>query len=121
MHRQETAPIGETERMLIRLLSLNDLAALTAILSDPEVMKHSIRGVCDRAATREFIEWCSSCYASCGVGPWALIDKRSSELIGFCGVGPEVVGNAEEIILGYRLAKRYWGKGLASESASGAL
>ena len=42
----------------MRPLSLGDLSPLTEILSDPEVMKHSVRGVCDEAATRQFIEWC---------------------------------------------------------------
>ena len=41
MHKEEAVPILETERMLIRPLSLNDLPLLTVILSDTEVMKHS--------------------------------------------------------------------------------
>jgi RimJ/RimL family protein N-acetyltransferase len=109
--------ITETGRMLIRSLSLGDVPVLTEILSDPEVMKHSVRGVCDEEATRRFVEWCLACYKSHGVGPWALIEKGTSNLIGFCGVGPERVGDAEEINLGYRLARRYWGRGLATESA----
>ena len=113
--------LRETERLLIRPFCLEDVTQLASILSDPEVMRYSVRGICDDAATRKFIEWCISCYESHGVGPWALIDKKSSDLIGFCGVSPEVVDNAEEINLGYRLAKRYWGVGLASESARAAL
>lgn len=113
--------VSETARMLIRPLSLDDTAALTEILSDPEVMKYSVRGVCDEPATRSFIEWCMTCYESLGVGPWALVDKQTSALIGFCGVGPEPVDGVEEINLGYRLAKRYWGAGLATESALAAL
>ncbi|SCZ67919.1 GNAT family N-acetyltransferase [Thiohalomonas denitrificans] len=113
--------IGETERMLIRPLSLDDVPALTGILSDPEVMKHSVRGVCDEAATRKFVKWCLACYESHGVGPWALIDKESSAFIGFCGVGPERVGDAEEVNLGYRLARGYWGRGLATESTRAVL
>ena len=109
--------ISETERILIKPLSLDDAPALTEILSDPEVMKHSVRGVCDETATRKFIQECLSCYKSHGVGPWALIDKKSKDFIGFCGVGPESVGEIEEFNLGYRLAKRYWGLGLATESA----
>lgn len=111
----------ETARILIRPLSLDDVSALTEILSDQEVMKHSVRGVCDEAATRRFVEWCLDCYESHGVGPWALIEKESSTLIGFCGVGPERVGNAEEINLGYRLARRYWGIGIATEAACATL
>lgn len=79
---------------------------MTKILSDPEVMKYSIRGVCDEDATRRFIDWCLECYASLGIGPWALIAKDSGRLVGFCGVSPEEVNGVEEIGLGYRLAKR---------------
>ncbi len=102
---------------MIRPLTLADVPELTAILSDPAVMKHSIRGVCDETATRAFIEWCIACYVSHGLGPWALIDKQDSALVGFCGVGPELVGEVEELGLGYRLAQRYWNQGLATEAA----
>jgi len=109
--------INETTRMLIRPLSLGDVPALLDILGDPEVMRHSVRGVYDEPATRKFVEWCLACYASHGVGPWALVEKGTLALIGFCGVGPERVGEVEEINLGYRLARRYWGRGLATEAA----
>ena len=107
----------ETTRLHGRQLSLSDLSDLTVILSDPEVMRYSLNGVYDESATREFIEWCMECYRSHGFGPWALVEKASLELVGFCGVYPEVVGNLEEIGLGYRLSQKYWGKGLASESS----
>ncbi|MGI9276285.1 MAG: GNAT family N-acetyltransferase [Endozoicomonas sp.] len=107
----------ETKRLLVRLLSLNDLQVMTKILSDPDVMRHSVRGVCDEKATREFIEWCIACYKTHGVGPWALTEKTNGDLIGFCGLSPEVVKDTEEINLGYRLSKKYWGQQLATEAA----
>lgn len=113
--------IHKTARLLIRPLSLDDVPVLTEILSDPKVMAYSVRGVCDEAATKKFVEWCLACYRTHGVGPWALIERRTSALIGFCGVGPERVDDVEEVNLGYRLARRYWGRGLATESARGAL
>jgi RimJ/RimL family protein N-acetyltransferase len=113
--------ICKTERLILRRLSLEDVPALTKILSDPEVMKYSVNGVCDEVATRKFIEWCLSCYESHGVGPLALIDKMDSELIGFCSAGPEMVVDVEEMNLGYRLARRYWNRGLASEAARAVL
>ncbi|MGQ7262606.1 GNAT family N-acetyltransferase [Vreelandella sp. V005] len=113
--------ICETERLFIRTLSLDDVPELTTILSDPEVMEYSIRGVCDEAATRRFIEWCLENYATHRIGPWALVEKGSGKLVGFCGVSPEEVNGIEEIGLGYRLAKRYWNKGLASEAVHAVL
>lgn len=111
----------ETERLVARQLSLEDLPELTEILSDPEVMKYSIRGVCDENATRKFIDWCMECYSSHGVGPWALLEKTSGNLIGFCGVSPELVDDVEEINLGYRLARRFWNQGFATEAVNGVM
>ncbi|WP_460422907.1 GNAT family N-acetyltransferase [Pseudomonas sp. ZL2] len=114
-------PLFETPRLLVRELSRQDLPALTAILSDPEVMKFSLRGVCDEQMTGAFIDWCVQCYANYGMGQWALVDKASGELVGFCGVSPEQVAGVQEASLGYRLAMRYWRQGLASEAVKGVL
>lgn len=111
----------ETERLVARKLSHQDVPVLTAMLSDPEVMKFSVRGVCDEEATRKFVDWCLECYASHGIGPWGLYEKKSGEFIGFCGVGPELVGEVEEINLGYRLARRFWHHGYATEAVKGVL
>lgn len=111
----------ETQRLTARQLTLQDLPELTAMLSDPEVMEYSIRGVCDEAATRKFIDWCLASYSSHGVGPWALVEKGTGDFVGFCGVGPELVDGVEEVNLGYRLARRFWYRGLATEAATGTL
>jgi len=113
--------VFQTKRLIVTQLSHQDIPALTEILSDPEVMRYSVRGVCDEEATRKFIGWCQECYASHGMGPWALTEKRSGKLVGFCGIGPELVGGVEEINLGYRLARRYWNQGLATEAVKGVL
>lgn len=114
-------PLFKTERLAARQLSQQDLPALTDILSDPEVMKYSIRGVCDETATRDFIDSCLESYAAHGFGPWALEERSSGELIGFCGIGLEPVGDVDEINLGYRLAQKFWNQGLATEATQGVL
>lgn len=111
----------ETPRLSARQLSHQDLPALADILSDPEVMKYSVRGVCDRTATRKFIDWCLESYSDHSIGPWALIEKASDTFVGFCGIGPEWVADAEEINLGYRLARNHWNKGIATEAVKGVL
>lgn len=106
MHMEVMMQICETERLVIRQLSLDDVPALTEILSDPEVMKYSIRGVCDEAATRKFVEGCVAYYEAHGVGPWALVDKSGSSLIGFCGVDVQVFH--ERTVRLYRLTLEQW-------------
>ncbi|WP_375176361.1 GNAT family N-acetyltransferase [Marinobacter mobilis] len=113
--------IAETDRLILRPLGYDDLADLADILADPEVMRYSLRGVCDRAATLRFIDWCVACYRSHGLGPWALLGRSGGELLGFCGLGPEPVGEREEINLGYRLARRYWHQGFATEAVDAVL
>jgi ribosomal-protein-alanine N-acetyltransferase len=38
-------------------------------------------------------------------------------LIGYCGFFAQIVDDAEEIEIGYRLHPDYWGQGLATEAA----
>lgn len=99
----------------------DDLGELSALLKDPDVMRYSLHGVFDEAETRGFIEWCMACYCSHGFGPWAMVDRSSLELIGFCGIYPEKVEDVEEVGLGYRFHRRYWGQGLAGESCKAVL
>ncbi|QOR38073.1 GNAT family N-acetyltransferase [Billgrantia diversa] len=111
----------ETPRLRLRPLATTDLPALAQMLADPEVMRHSLRGVCDDMATRVFLDWCFDCYIKHRTGPLALVDRQDGNFVGFCGVSPEKIQGTLELNLGYRLAKRYWGQGLATEAALAAL
>lgn len=111
----------ETPRLSLRPLSTSDVPALAEMLADPEVMCHSLRGVYDGMATRAFLDWCFDCYIQHRAGPLALEERHSGNFVGFCGVSPEKVRRTIELNLGYRLAKRYWGQGLATEAATAVL
>jgi len=117
------APDGllHTHHLTLRELTLADGPALSTILADPEVMRYSVRGVMTAHATDEFIQWCMESYADSGFGPWAIVDKASGELAGFCGLNQERVDGADEIELGYRLAPQFWGRGLATEAVRATL
>ena len=54
--------------------------------------------------------WHEHCF-----GPWALIDRASNALIGWCGLW--YLENTRDVEIRYGIAKPFWGKGLASEAA----
>lgn len=110
-----------TERLLLREFIPDDTIALARILGDAQVMRHSVRGVLSEQATGEFIQACRQSYGEHGFGPWAVVEKSSSTLAGFCGLNAECVDDADEIEIGYRLAPAFWGRGLGTEAARGAL
>ena len=110
--------VTETPRLILRYFTPDDLDALTPILADPEVMRYSISGVKTRSQTEEFITWMLSNYQKYNLGLYAVIERETKQLIGYCGLLVWDFEGIEEIEIGYRLATAYWGKGLATEAAT---
>lgn len=113
--------VAETARLLIREFEGGDTPALVKILGDPSVMEFSSKGALTEADTAEFIQWCNGSYQEHGYGQWALLERKSGVLIGFCGLSHATVDGVDEVEIAYRLAQNQWGKGLASEAASAVL
>lgn len=116
-----TGLLLQTDRLLIRELTAEDVPALALILGDVQVMRHSVRGVLSEKATREFVTECIFSYQANDFGPWAIVEKSSSAFIGFCGLNAEPVEGVEEVEIGYRLGRAFWGRGLATEAAKATL
>jgi ribosomal-protein-alanine N-acetyltransferase len=109
--------VCETPRLILRRLGLGDLDALEPILGDPEVMRFSIFGPETREGTLGFIKSTQRRYDRDGVGQWAVIWKGSGGCAGLCGICTQRIDDAREHEIGYRLARPYWGKGIATEAA----
>lgn len=109
--------ILKTSRLTLRYLTIRDSAALIPILGDAEVMRYSIIGVHDQRQIRQFIEQRLLSYLERGFGLYALVHQEHQELIGYCGFFIQSVEQQQEVEIGYRLAKKYWGQGLATEAA----
>lgn len=117
-----TTVIAETDRLVIRLFRLSDADAMNHIFGDPEVMRFG-NGVQPPKWVRNWLCRCLENYRQkSGIGPWAVIEKNSEEVIGYCGLFyfPDVCGQPETEI-GYRLARSYWGRGYATEAARAVL
>ena len=113
--------IIETSRLRLRYITIRDTKALIPILGDPEVMRYSIIGVHNRPRIRQFIEQRLLSYLECGFGLYAVINKKDEEFMGYCGFFIQSVDERKEVEIGYRLARKYWGQGYATEAAQAVL
>lgn len=108
-----------TKRLTLRYFDLADDQALhEAVFSDSEVMRFG-DGPQSLEWTRAWIQTCQhDYYESQGYGPYAVIERNSELLIGYCGLFyfPDV-NEQPEIEIGYRLARSAWGQGYATEAA----
>ena len=112
--------ILETERLLLRTWTYEDAERLFEICSDAETMLH----IGDRMPyesvenAREFLNWAIPYQLENGFCRWAVIEKQSGEIIGSCGFARREM---EEVELGYLFARRFWGRGFATEAARACL
>ena len=112
----------ETERLWLCAWESDDLAAARPIFTDPDVMRY-INGGKPRSddEIRKSIARQQNHLRSLGFCLWKLIRKSDGRLIGDCGLQPLELDGVSEIEIGWRLAKEYWGRGLATEAALVAL
>jgi [ribosomal protein S5]-alanine N-acetyltransferase len=111
----------ETERLILRHFHLFDGEAMNRVFGDPEVMRYG-PGVQTQAWVREWLNHCLEDYSKLGFGPWAVVSRLDSTVLGYAGLFhfPDIDGRPE-IEVGYRLARTYWGQGYATEAVKGIL
>jgi [ribosomal protein S5]-alanine N-acetyltransferase len=109
--------ILETSRLTLRYITSRDAEALMPILGDAQVMQFSIIGVHSPRQIKQFIEQRLISYLEYGFGLYAVVHKPNQELIGYCGFFIQSIEQKKEVEVGYRLAQKYWGQGLATEAA----
>jgi [ribosomal protein S5]-alanine N-acetyltransferase len=117
--------ITETERLIIREILPTDVDDMFELHSDPEVHIYLNNStVNSKEKIIDIINFVRKKYIDNGVGRWAIIEKKTNEFIGWTGldlVTEEINNHINFYDLGYRLKKRYWGKGIATESAFASL
>jgi RimJ/RimL family protein N-acetyltransferase len=97
----------ETERLLLRPIGIDDVDLLVDLDSDPEVM----RFLTGRPSTSAEVE--ASIRDNLG-RRWIALDQASGEFVGWFGL---VSIDDDTFEIGYRLGRRWWGCGLATEGA----
>ena len=119
-----TSFLLQTNHLLLRRYTLEDLPALHTILSDKETMYAWGHGF-SIDESKEWLEEQLKNYKENGFGIWAIIDKASGTIIGNAGLdrasinltNQKSIAKQEVVEIGYIVAKRFWGQGLGTEVA----
>lgn len=115
-----TRTVLETERLFLNTWESCDWTAFRPIATDTDVMRYITGGEpWSDELIQSFVDRQVNLFAQRGFCRWKLIEKSSGELIGFCGAG--FWRDAVEPEIGWWLARRCWGRGLATEAARAAL
>jgi RimJ/RimL family protein N-acetyltransferase len=116
------APQLETERLVLRRWRDSDLDAYAALNADPEVMEH-FPSTLTRDESRRSIEIIEARFDELGYGLWAAEVPGLASCVGFIGLNPVTFDApfAPAVEVGWRLGRRYWGHGYATEGARAAL
>ena len=116
----ETNKTVETARLYLRRFDSGDLDAFAVLNGDADVVRYIGDGKPQtRSQTQMRLNAVLDHWEQHGFGLCAVIAKAGGAFIGFCGL--QYLDGTSEIEVGYRLAKRFWGKGLATEAASASL
>ncbi|MCW5706460.1 GNAT family N-acetyltransferase [Shinella sp.] len=114
-------PIATTRRLVLRNWEEKDRDLFHEINSDPVVMEF-FPFLRTRAQSDELFERIRGIIAETGLGFYALAERESDIALGFCGLSrttdrlePHLPAGTVEI--GWRLARRHWGRGYVTEAA----
>jgi RimJ/RimL family protein N-acetyltransferase len=109
----------ETKRLILKPPQISDLDNLIMLRSDPEVMKYIDDGsVHTKTRVERFLSIAIAYQKKHGFGFCSVFEKETGEFIGQAGLFHKGFYDEQpNIELAYRLHKKYWGRGYATELA----
>ena len=111
-----------TPRLRLRRWREEDRGPFAALNADPEVMRY-FPALLDRRHSDALVDQVEERFVTQGFGLWALERREDGAFLGFTGLNPMPPGTpgAGGTEVGWRLARRAWGHGYATEAAAAAL
>lgn len=106
-----------TPRLQFREMAHHDLDDMTALLSDPEVMRHYPAPM-SRDEAAKWIAWNERNYAEHGFGLWIVELAVDGTFVGDCGLTVQDVEGESMVEVGYHVGTAWQGRGLATEAAT---
>src|SRR5438046_1488053 len=117
METADPKPLPESPRLLFRTWRIDDLDLATTLWGDPRVTALiDARGALDRPQVEARLRNEIDLEARYGVQYWPMFLRETGELAGCAGLRPRDA-SLRIYELGFHLCARFWGSGLATESA----
>jgi ribosomal-protein-alanine N-acetyltransferase len=106
----------QSSRLILRPLTVSDAEPLFELFRDPQTMRFmGSRPASVEDEKRHIARQKSDLYPQ-GVGLRALVLRASLEVVGYCGLLPQLVEGNQEWEVTYLVQRKYWGMGLATEA-----
>jgi len=102
--------------MVAKRITEDDFEDLFRMHQDEQAMS-TLGGVRSAKETQKNLEWNIKQWENNGFGLWFFRSKTTGKLIGRGGIRRVLIGDVEEVELGFALMPEYWGQGLATEMA----
>ena len=109
----------ETDRLVLRTFEDADWKDMHILYSDEECTRYTIQRTLTEGESWRMMAALIGHWQLRGYGPYALEEKQSSQVIGTCGLW--YPNDWPEPEIKWALARKFWGKGFASEAAKAVL
>ena len=112
----------ETERLLLKDISQEDLEPLSKLFADPDVMKSSLEGQpFPHEKSKKILHNMIDQRGKYGFSICAIIHKETGAWMGFCGLYWGEDHEELKTDFAYRFFKDFWGQGYATEAVKACL
>lgn len=111
--------VARTPRLVLKRFSIRDASGFFELNADPEVLQFT--GDAPFASVKEARNFIRAYehYDRHGFGRWSVFLTETKEYLGFCGLN--FSEPKQEVDLGFRLHRRVWGQGIATEAGFASL
>lgn len=106
----------ETERLVLRPFTMDDVDGIHEVLGDPEIMTY-YPAPFTRGKSRQWVAWNLASYRDHGHGLWVVESKETGRLVGDCGLIAQTVDGVREVEVGWHVHRLHQRRGLATEAA----
>lgn len=119
-HSFPAKPVLESSRIAFHEITPEDYGMMYALNCDYEVVQYTgdVSFISPEAA-KDFLVLLQQRNKKYGYGRWKIIDRSNGDALGWCGL--KFHDDSGDTDVGYRLFRRHWGKGYATEAAKASI